>query len=513
MQAGHPRSLAAAALAVASATAGVTAQDLSQPGPRTPAQRDVTVVRANGSTFTATVHYPATAAQAGSPVDAANGPYPIIAFGHGFVTPISNYASTAAHLASWGFIVMLPQTQGSLFPSHAAFAADFVSALDWMGAQGGVAGSAWAGAVDASRRGAMGHSMGGGAALLAADADPSIRAVVPMAAAETNPSSTAACNGIAVATRIINGSQDTIVAPSTNGPMYANLRGPSQLVTITGGSHCGFIDSAIAFCDSGSITRAAQLAIVRREVTEFMLLLPARRRVALGRRVGRARARRGRRAAGAADAGPRRQRAHRGGGPRHHAVQLGRRRPRRPRRRRLDHRLGPRAAARGVDRMSEPGPAAARGTAGGALAVFLVLCIGGGAASGLATPPGEWYASIAKPSWTPPGWLFGPVWTALYAMMGVAAWLLWRRRADRTARRALACFAVQLALNFAWTPAFFGLRSPGLALAIIVALLGAIAATVVASWRASRAAAWLLVPYLAWVGFATALNAAIWRLN
>ena len=266
------RHLAAAVLAVASASAGAVAQDLSQPGPRTPAQRDVTVVRANGSTFTATVHYPATAAQAGSPVDAANGPYPIIAFGHGFVTPIANYASTAAHLASWGFIVMLPQTQGSLFPSHAAFAADFVSALDWMGAQGGVAGSAWAGAVDASRRGAMGHSMGGGAALLAADADPSIRAVVPMAAAETNPSSTAACSGIDVATRIINGSQDTIVAPSTNGPMYANLRGPSQLVTITGGSHCGFIDSAIAFCDSGSITRAAQLAIVRREVTEFMLL-------------------------------------------------------------------------------------------------------------------------------------------------------------------------------------------------------------------------------------------------
>lgn len=163
--------------------------------------------------------------------------------------------------------------------------------------------------------------------------------------------------------------------------------------------------------------------------------------------------------------------------------------------------------------MSEPGPAAARGAAGGALAALLVLCIGGGAASGLATPPGEWYASIAKPSWTPPGWLFGPVWTALYAMMGVAAWLLWRRRADRPARRALACFAVQLALNFAWTPAFFGLRSPGLALAIIVALLAAIAATVVASWRASHAAAWLLVPYLAWVGFATALNAAIWRLN
>lgn len=148
-----------------------------------------------------------------------------------------------------------------------------------------------------------------------------------------------------------------------------------------------------------------------------------------------------------------------------------------------------------------------------ALALSVGLCIGGGAASGLATPPGDWYASLAKPGWTPPPWVFGPAWTVLYLLMAVVGWILWRGRAQPEARRALACFAVQLALNFAWTPAFFGLRSPGLALVIIVALLAAIAAAIVASWRASRAAAWLLVPYLAWVGFATALNAAIWRLN
>jgi len=261
----------AAAAALAGAPAA-SAQDLSQPGPRTPAQRDVTVVRANGSSFTATVHYPAIAAQAGAPVDAANGPYPIIAFGHGFVTPVTQYASTGAHLASWGFVVLLPQTQGSLFPSHAAFAADLRSSLDWMAAQGGVSGSPWAGAVDGSRRGVMGHSMGGGCALLAADADPSIRVAVPFSAAETNPSSTAACQGVGVATRIVVGSQDTIVAPSTNDPMFANLRGPAQLVSITGGYHCGFIDGGIPFCDSGSISRAEQLAIVRREATEFLLL-------------------------------------------------------------------------------------------------------------------------------------------------------------------------------------------------------------------------------------------------
>jgi len=147
------------------------------------------------------------------------------------------------------------------------------------------------------------------------------------------------------------------------------------------------------------------------------------------------------------------------------------------------------------------------------LFAFLVLCIGGGAASGLATPPGDWYASLAKPSWTPPGWLFGPVWTLLYAAMGVSAWLLWRRRMQPGARRSLACFGAQLALNFAWTPVFFGLHSPGAALCVIVVLLGAIVATVVLAWRVDRVASVLLWPYLAWVSFATALNAAIFLMN
>ena len=147
------------------------------------------------------------------------------------------------------------------------------------------------------------------------------------------------------------------------------------------------------------------------------------------------------------------------------------------------------------------------------LAAFLLLCIVGGAASGLASPPGEWYASLAKPSWNPPNWIFGPVWTVLYAVIGVAGWRLWARRGTAAGTRALQAFAVQLALNFAWTPIFFGLQRPGLALAEIVALLGAIAATIALSWRTDRAAAALLMPYMAWVSFAAALNAAIWRLN
>lgn len=257
-------------IAVLAATA--RAQDLSQPGPLLPARRDVTVVRADGTTFTSTVHYPGTAAGVGTAVDVQDGPYPIVAFGHGFVCPVSLYQSTGAHLASWGFVVIMPQTQGSLLPSHPALAADMRSALDWLASEGATASSPWAGAIAADRRGVMGHSMGGGCALLAASQDPRIRAAVPMAAADTNPSSVAASASVRCATRLVAGSQDTIVPPSTNAPMFSNLPGPAQLVTITGGFHCGFVDSAIVFCDSGSITRAQQLSTVRREATEFLLL-------------------------------------------------------------------------------------------------------------------------------------------------------------------------------------------------------------------------------------------------
>ncbi len=147
------------------------------------------------------------------------------------------------------------------------------------------------------------------------------------------------------------------------------------------------------------------------------------------------------------------------------------------------------------------------------LTASMLLCVVGGAASGLATPPGDWYWKLNKPPWTPPPWLFGPVWTLLYLMMGVAAWLLWRRRDATLGRAAVTLFVVQLALNLAWTPLFFGLHAPGLAFAEIVALWVAIVATVTVGWRVHRAAAALLTPYLSWVSFAAALNFAIWRLN
>ena len=149
----------------------------------------------------------------------------------------------------------------------------------------------------------------------------------------------------------------------------------------------------------------------------------------------------------------------------------------------------------------------------GALALFLVACVGGGAASGLTTPPGEWYASLAKPAWTPPGWVFGPAWTLLYTLMAVAAWQVWRRRGSTDVRMPLALFALQLALNLAWTPLFFGMQRPGLALAEIVVMLAVILATTASFVRVSTTATILMLPYCAWVCFATALNWAIWQMN
>ena len=146
------------------------------------------------------------------------------------------------------------------------------------------------------------------------------------------------------------------------------------------------------------------------------------------------------------------------------------------------------------------------------LFVSLVICYGA-AAIGAQFMPGEWYEGLAKPAWTPPSWLFGPVWTVLYGMMAVAAWLVWRRHGATGARGALLLFAVQLVLNGMWSWLFFGLQSPGVAMLDILALWIAILGTIVAFWRLSRLAATLLIPYLVWVSFAAALNFAIWRLN
>jgi tryptophan-rich sensory protein len=142
----------------------------------------------------------------------------------------------------------------------------------------------------------------------------------------------------------------------------------------------------------------------------------------------------------------------------------------------------------------------------GAGLVGSLVMIGGGSRS--------WYAALAKPSFTPPNWAFGPVWTVLYLLMGIAAFLVWRKGlASAGVKTALAWFLVQLGLNAVWTPVFFGLHRIGLALVVIVLLWAAIVATTHRFFRILRPAGLLLVPYLLWVSFATVLNASLWRLN
>lgn len=129
-----------------------------------------------------------------------------------------------------------------------------------------------------------------------------------------------------------------------------------------------------------------------------------------------------------------------------------------------------------------------------------------------ATDPG-WYAALEQPGWAPPTWLFSPAWTLLYLLMGIAAWMVWRRAGFRAASTALVLFLIQLVFNAGWSWLFFGIRRPDLAFAEIVLLWALILATLLAFRKHHRAAAWLLVPYLLWVAYAAALNFSLWQLN
>jgi len=135
------------------------------------------------------------------------------------------------------------------------------------------------------------------------------------------------------------------------------------------------------------------------------------------------------------------------------------------------------------------------------------------ALTGAAFPPGQWYERLVKQSWRPPNWLFAPAWTVLYLTIAVSGWLVWREFGFAAAALPLAVYLVQLLLNAAWTPIFFGLHRPDLAFFEIVLLWLSIVATIAFFHPLNAGAAWLLLPYLAWVTFAAALNFAIWRLN
>lgn len=150
------------------------------------------------------------------------------------------------------------------------------------------------------------------------------------------------------------------------------------------------------------------------------------------------------------------------------------------------------------------------------IAIAIMVCVAVGGLSGFATTDAitGWYATINKPSFNPPNWIFGPVWTTLYIMMGVAAGLVWKAGWERKdVKAALGIFGVQLALNGLWSLIFFAWESPMWALVEILVLLAFIILTIIRFKPINATAAYLLIPYLLWVSFATVLNASIWWLN
>jgi tryptophan-rich sensory protein len=144
------------------------------------------------------------------------------------------------------------------------------------------------------------------------------------------------------------------------------------------------------------------------------------------------------------------------------------------------------------------------------LLIFLAVVLGGGLLIGFLTMPGEWYASLEKPPFNPPNWLFGPAWTLLYILIAVAGWLVWQKTPTGGVMKV---WVAQMILNFLWSPIFFGLEEIRLALIVVLALLVVILIFIVLGWRHHRVAALLFLPYAAWVAFASLLNGSIWWLN
>jgi benzodiazapine receptor len=149
------------------------------------------------------------------------------------------------------------------------------------------------------------------------------------------------------------------------------------------------------------------------------------------------------------------------------------------------------------------------------LVPFLTVCFAAAGIGSLATRGSlrTWYSELRKPDWNPPNWVFGPIWTILYAMMALSAWLVWREVGWAGAKFALLLFAVQLALNTAWSVVFFGMHAIGAAFAEILLLWMMIIATTVAFCSLSFLAGWLLLPYIVWIAFASYLNFRIWQMN
>ncbi|MFN8620760.1 MAG: dienelactone hydrolase family protein [Chloroflexota bacterium] len=270
------------ALAASPAPAASPSPDAAAPGASV--QMELTVTAGDRS-FPAVVWLPAQATDGTAPTAPAPGPWPVVVFGHGYLSPVEAYRTLLSGLAADGFVVIAPRSGGELFPSHGAFAADLSGVVDWVTVEASRAGSPLQGIADPTRVAVSGHSMGGGAAVLAAAADPRFRTVATLAAAETRPSAVAAAATLTTPVLFIGGDADTIAPVATNQqPMFAAVAdADAQLRVIAGGSHCGFTDLASGgngllgrlsglVCDEGSIPVATQLAVTGTLLRDWLRL-------------------------------------------------------------------------------------------------------------------------------------------------------------------------------------------------------------------------------------------------
>lgn len=261
------------------------AADFSGLGPYQVGEQTVQVSRGDSSTFSAQLFYPSEVGGIASPLASSGDLFPAIAFGHGFVQPVLQYQSTLEHLASWGYLVIATESQVTLAPNKPQYAQDLSDALTWLEFANSTLTSPLFGRVDTDAFGVSGHSLGGGISIVTGAWDERVKAVANLAAANTNapppfppglpptddPSAIDLTAELRVPIALISGSDDTIVPVETNGQlMYDNASGPKLLPNIQGGYHVGFVDNDVPFfSDSGSITRAAQRAIVRDELVTF----------------------------------------------------------------------------------------------------------------------------------------------------------------------------------------------------------------------------------------------------
>jgi predicted dienelactone hydrolase len=247
------------------------AQDLSLPGQYAAGTSTVTVTRSNGSTFSALLYYPSTTGGANAPIASGGSPFSAISFGHGFLQDPARYFGTMTHLATHGHIVIASTSETGILPNHTNFSNDMRQTLTYLTNRNNNGADPFFGRVDTNNYGMFGHSMGGGAGLLAAAADNRIKAYAGLAAAITNPSPQPLMPQLRIPVAMLTGDEDGIVNYNTNTvPLYNAAVAPKLFPLIDGGYHVGFQDTPYPiFPDSGSLPAAQQLAITRSYLTSY----------------------------------------------------------------------------------------------------------------------------------------------------------------------------------------------------------------------------------------------------